>query len=445
MKGLRYAICIFVLMGIGETALAAERSEFHLKAPITGTEESAVPVRLTLSREVLAETARGFTDMRLFDDLETEIPYVIYTQHRPKLPSAYFKWKVTDYQTADSTQTIIMERPKKGGAFNTVTLETTVRDFHKDIKIYISDDRRLWKPIATGTIFDFSSHINLRKTTLKLPVTDTRYLKVILNDKSKPMEQGENIRLRYKDLEFALSGLKIGEIKIDGFTSTRGRTRPESPLFDHAEFPTPQAFLDKGKNTIVALGRVNLPIERTSLKIGNTYYYRNIELWIAETDDEKSYHRVAQDIVYKIPGISETRNTLSFNQPQHAYVRLKVINHDNPPLQIEEVTIEWLRRNLYFIPEADRRYTLYCNGEEIPVPRYELQKLVPNRYDQLMGYAQWKIEALQENEAYTPRADLRSKAQFEKYLLTVLVIVLVCGLGMWAFRLMKKIPGSRKN
>ena len=188
---------------------------------------------------------------------------------------------------------------------------------------------------------------------------------------------------------------------------------------------------------------MNLPIEKASFKIKNTYYYRSIELLTAETDDEQSYRRVAQDVVYKIPGVTEARNTLSFNRPQQPYVRLKVINHDNPPLQIEELTIAWLRRNLYFIPETDRHYTLYCGGVDIQAPNYELEKLVPNRYEHLMGYAEWQIGALQENEGYKPKADLRSKAQFEKYMLTILVIVLVCGLAIWAFWLMKKIPSNK--
>jgi hypothetical protein len=446
MKGLRYAICVLILlgMGIGIPTIAADRSEFRMHAPLTGGEESAVPIRLPLSREVIAATACGLADIRLFDDQGKEIPYVIYTQRSPQQTSTYFEWKVTDYQTVDNTQTIIMERPKQGGVFNTITIKTTARNFQKDIKIYTSSDHTVWKSIATGTIFDFSPHINLRKKMLELPTTDARYLKVVLNDKSRPMKEGETIRLRYKDLEFVLSGLKIGEIKIDGFSSILKSIRPESPLFDQAIYSKFQTFLDKDMNTTVALCRVNLPIERVLLKINNAYYYRTIELWAAETDDEQSYRRVAQDSVYKIPGVAETQNTLSFDQPQQPYVRLKVINHDNPPLQIEEVTIEWLRRNLYFIPEADRRYTLYCGGENIEAPYYEAAKLVPNRYDQLMGYAEWNIEALKKNEMYKPKADLRTQEKLEKYLLTILVIVLACGLAVWTFRLIKKIPG-RKN
>jgi hypothetical protein len=299
--------------------------------------------------------------------------------------------------------------------------------------------------IAHDSYFDFSSQIDLRKTTLKLPNTKARYLRIILKDNDRPIDLGDDIRLRYKDLEFTLSGLKAGEIKIDGFTSTLGRTKHEAPLFDRAVFPKPHTFLDNEKNTIVSLGRVNLPIEKASLKINNTYYYRSIELWVAETDDEQSYRQVTQDIVYKIPGISSDKNTITYNQTQHVYVRLKVINHDNPPLHVEEVTIEWMRRNLYFIPESGHWYTLYCGGENIRAPRYELQKLVPNQHDQLMRYDEWKVGALQKNENYAPKPAMPSQKPFERYLLTVLVILLVCGLAWWAFRLMKNIPGSKSK
>jgi hypothetical protein len=43
MKGLRYAISIVMFLGVGTITLAAERSEFRFKAPITANEESAVP------------------------------------------------------------------------------------------------------------------------------------------------------------------------------------------------------------------------------------------------------------------------------------------------------------------------------------------------------------------------------------------------------------------
>lgn len=445
MKRLIYIASVLALIMTWSIAGAVERSDFRLKAPLQADEKIGLPVRLALSRAVITETSRDFSDLRLFDNLGTEIPYVIYSQRGATQTTQSFTWKVIDYQNTDGTQTIFLERPAGNGIIHNLHLDTKARDFNKSCKIYASSDRTFWKLIAHDSYFDFSSQIDLNKTTLKLPDTKARYLRVILKDNDRPINLGDDIRFRYKDLEFTLNGLKTGEIKIDGFTSTIGRTKHDPPLFDHAVFSKPHTFLDNEKNTIVSLGRVNLPIEKASLKIKNTYYYRSIELWVAETDDEQSYHRVAQDVVYKIPGVSSEKNTITYNQPQHAYLRLKVINKDNPPLQFEEVTIRWIRRNLYFIPEAGHRYTLYCGGENIRAPRYELQKLVPNNYDQLMRYDEWAIGVLQNNEDYAPKPVAPSQKPFERYLLTVLVILLVCGLALWAFRLMKHIPGSKSK
>ncbi|MBN1255653.1 MAG: hypothetical protein JXA50_10305, partial [Deltaproteobacteria bacterium] len=234
MKGLRYTICGLMLLeiGIGTPTIAAERSEFHFKAPITAVEESVVPVRLPLSREIIAETNRGFSDLRLFDDLGTEIPYCVYTQRQPKLTDKTIQWKVIDYHHTEGTQTIRLERQKGDGAIRDLILSTKDRDFNKSAEIYTSFSLQSWKLIATNSFFDFSSQINLRKTTIKLPATDARYLKVILKDNASPIHLGEDIRLRYKDLEFTLSGSMVGEIKIDGFTSNLVRSKPEHPVFD---------------------------------------------------------------------------------------------------------------------------------------------------------------------------------------------------------------------
>ena len=124
---------------------------------------------------------------------------------------------------------------------------------------------------------------------------------------------------------------------------------------------------------------------------------------------------------------------------------LKIINQDNPPLQVEEVKIQWIRRNLYFIPEEDRGYELYLGGRNIRTPQYDLQRLIPDKYDKLMTYAECKLGALKKNEAYSPRPDPQSQAGFKKYLFPGLVILLVCILGFWVFRLMIKIPGNRSS
>ena len=429
-------------MGIRGITFGIDCSDFRLKAPVRGDMIPGVPLRLALLREVIAETSTGFADLRLFDNLGAEIPYVIYKQRRPKQKPRFFTWEVISYKDMDNAQAIILKRPEKTAAALDLRLVTTARDFNKNVEVNAGDDLSSWNLIATGALFDFSSHIDLRRTVLKLPETDTRYLQVTLKDKIKPILFGENMRLKYKDLEFSLDGQKCGEINIDRFMSRTSRKTPEKYHFDEVALSAFKTSIDKDGNTIIALGYLNLPVERVSLRVKNRYYYRAVELWVAGTGEDKSYRRIDRGTIYRIPDISEDKNTLSFDKGRCDHIRLKIINHDNPALEVEEIKIQWVRRNLYFIPEDDNSCAIYLSGKDIRPPQYELQRLIPEKYDGLMSYAECLAGPIQKNTGYSPSADLRLGAKIEKFLFYALVILLVCVLGFWIYRLARNIPGN---
>ncbi|MBW1985407.1 MAG: hypothetical protein JRI53_11865 [Deltaproteobacteria bacterium] len=253
------------------------------------------------------------------------------------------------------------------------------------------------------------------------------------------------MRFQYKDLSFSLNGTIKGEIKINNFTSYIGKKSKEKYLHDEFGIQPPKTFIDKDGNTIVVLGELNVPADKISLSIKNPYFYRQAELWIAEKDIEESYRAVGKNVLYRIPGISETKTTLPAHFIRPAHARLKIINKDNPPLAIENAKIKWVRRNLYFIPEKDRSYTMYWDGLNITRPDYELRKMISNQYDKLMGYDEWKIGNIQKNGAYAPRADELLTQRVQKYLFIGLVLLLVVGLGFWVFKLMRKMSEDKQG
>lgn len=442
MKRLVYLVLVLALAGLCSTAAAAERSDFRFTAPVESDERRREPIRLALSPEVIAKTSAKLEDLRIFDDSGKEIPYVVYRQERPGEWNPSFNWKIIGYETSEGAQIFQLERPEEGGAPKDLTLLTADRDFNKAVAVYSSRDCGSWQLIAEGRFFDFGSQVDLRQTTLELPEANARYLKIVLRSDGMPTD-GEDFHLRYKDLEFTRGGRKNGAIRVDGFTSSVS----EKSIWDCIAVSPVSTFLDRDGNTVLTLGRVNVPIERVGLKIKNKnkYFYRHVEFWTAESDDEKAYRRIGADVVYAIPGITQSENTLGFDQPRAPFVRLRIINHDNPPLEVEQVRIEWVRRNLYFIPEEGRRYALYCGGQNVETPQYEAEALVPNHYDELSRYAEWKLDSLRKNEAYAPRADQWSRTQLEKYLLMGIVILVMGGLSFWVFRLARKIPDVNRK
>ncbi|MDY0095646.1 MAG: DUF3999 family protein [Candidatus Vecturithrix sp.] len=427
-------------------SFAAERSEFEYFLPLEGAGEVDTPVRVALTPEVVTLTSNQFADLRVFDDQGQETPFILYTQQ--PAPANAFDWQALSYQSSAGTQTVMLERPAHiRGTVQELGIDTPNRDFEKKAEIFASVDQQSWTLMFTGVMFDFSSRINLRKTHLEFPATAAKYLKIQIYENIAPQEQEENLRFRYKDLEFAVTG-QAGVAEELTLTRFHSRALPENarPVeFSHTTVVQPETYLDENKNTIVSLGRVNLPLERVDLRIGKGFFYRTVELLAAQQDQDDAYFSVAQDVIYRVPGIEEEKTTLEFRQTQYPYLRLKIVNHDNPPLTVQEATVLWAQRDLYFIPEPGRSYALYCSGNAVQTPKYDIEQLIPQRYDRLLNYAEWQTGALQKNPNYRAKADPDARAKLERYLFVGFVILIAAGLGMWMLQLMKKAERHDKE
>jgi len=412
-------------------------ADLRFLAPILGDLTPDTPVRLPLPQQVLTETRSNFADLRLFDDQGLETPYVIYPQS--PLPSSTFVFKVLAYTQSDAGDTIVMQRPQDVGPFWEVTVQTTARDFHKIVHLQASHDRVTWEEVSTDALFDFSSRIDVRKTTLTLPETDAPYLRLVLQDAVPPKADATAVQLRYDGLELAIRNGPFKPFRIDQISGRVGNPRAAEHVYDRTSIAPPSTRTDAQGNTLVLLGRVHLPVAQVSLAVENPYYHRRVELWAADTDTDKAYQQVASGAVYKFPGMAASHTTLRVSGPTSAYLRLKILNGDNPPLRLQQVDLAWVRHHLYFIPATGRRYTLYFGAEHMRAPVYELQRLLPARHAQLEQYATVSLGDVQPHTHYQPRPGYGSKEQLEKTLLTVVVLVLAGILGFWAYRLLKTV------
>ncbi|MBN2009771.1 hypothetical protein JW960_10550 [candidate division KSB1 bacterium] len=441
MKRLTFVYLGCVMLVSATMARGTMPENFRLVALINTTNEYDAPVRLALSPEILTQVNANCTDLRIFDDTGTEVPYVIYALPRKGQATQSYNWKIIQYQLENNEQTIILEKPKNAGVAGDLELLTPDQNFTKTVMVFTSDDRTSWRRIARGSFFDFSSTIALRNTSVHLAGHPDAFLKLILVTDTAAIDSGDEIRLRYKELEFTSKSGGTDEIKINGFISHTDGVIPDSSWYSHYMINSPTTSMDDG-NTIIACGRVNVPIEQVLLNVSNKYYYRTVEVWTAQTDDDEAYRFTSRDVIYHIPGIDEPKTTLKFNSNKSLFMRLKIINQDNPALHVEGIDVSWLQRNLYFIPESGRRYSLYFGGIDIHIPQYDVGKLIPNSYPGLLAYPEVRLAAMHENSLYKPTADPRARERLQRLLIMGIVIVIGVGLAYWAFGLVKKIPGN---
>lgn len=450
-----FACSVWTVVGAegcaAEQAQVAQVAQLRFWAEVDGRAAATTPVRLPLPQAVLAETSKGFSDLRLFDDRGVETPYVIYPEYKARQTPQTFPFTIISYQVGqspDDGDEIVLEQPRENDTPGTRTFRelefvTPGRNFIKSVRIQAGqagdDAAANWQDIATDTIFDFSAQVDLRKTTISFPETNASYVKVVLQDATQPVSSGSDISLRYDGLEFSVAGEQTSPFRIDKILARSGTAEAARRFYTQTSFPSPQTVLDTDGNTLLHLGRVNLPLAEIALSIDNPYYYRRVEVWSAEEDEEDAYRQTASGVVYTIPWQEKPERVIPVNRPQQPYVRIKILNGDNPPLRIRQVDVSWVRHNLYFIPETGRRYRLYFGGQEIDFPEYELGKLLRAGYATLQAYPAWTVGQVHANTDYDPSLTGEAQAQIERLVFSILVLLLAGGLGWWGYQLVKKI------
>jgi hypothetical protein len=434
-------VTIGIVLALPLRLHAALPDDLPFMAEITGTLAPGVPVRVPLSPQIIAATHNAFADLRLFDTHGQETPYVIYAASASHPTPSPFTFRIVSYSQDDTAEMIVLERPANTGAFQELDIVTTARDFHKAVQVQTSQDQTTWEDHAADTIFDYSARLALRKTTMDIARTNARYVRLRLQDvaPAAPGQRGD-MTLRYDGLELSMHKGEARTFRIDKIIGRSSAEPPVPVVYDRVSLAQPETRTDEKGDTVLALGRLNLPVTEVTLAIDTLYYHRAVELWAAEVDKPEAYRRIADGVVYNIPGMQTPRNTVVVPQAQRRYVQLKIVNGDNPPLRLQHVTVAWPQYHLYFIPEAGRRYALYCGSEQRRAPVYELRHVLPFNPATLVQYPVVPVGPLQQSPAYRPSAAQKQWFFTDKSLFTGLILLLACGLGVWMYRLIQRLP-----
>ncbi len=428
-------------MGHNAETQAVELTEFLYTTQIESDFTPNVLNCIPLNKEIVSETNNNFSDLRIFDDLGRETPYVIYGERKPPREIKTFTFKVISYNDADGLTEIVVERPKNCTSFSSIQFITSNSNFKKTVKIIGSSDRKTWRDIASDTIFDFTSRVDLRKTTIKIPEANYPYLKIYIKDNSSAGENRTDIKLHYNGLEFAASGDRKKLFRIDSIIGSNGVSAPSEEVLDYTYCNIRDIFTDSEGNTAINFDRVNLPVTEIALQVENPYYYRLVELLGSDSGKEKSFRKLCSGNIYKITGMKNPKDTIRCIQSSMKYLQLKIFNGDNQQLQISKIKVGWVKQNLYFVPESGRSYSLYFGSDKVEMPLYELKNLIAPEYEKLKQCKVIGTESITSSPYYKPQESVvNNRKKVEKSILTSVVLILVGGLGYWAYKLMKRIP-----
>jgi hypothetical protein len=440
---------IIILVSLLLTAATAgaqppERSQFKYISKVNGSFIPGSPARIVMGSEIIWRTSLDFSDLRLFDSRGQEAPYVIYRQKRPGRSAESFSFKVKEFIPGEKKSWIVLERPAKTGPFNRLDIKTPAKDFERKVMIDVGTRAGrgpiTWRQVKEDRIFDYSSQVDLRKTTVDLGPTDSNFVRLRLVSEGKNSENGQVLSMKYNGLDLEMKGTGGQEFRISGVTGSGGVSVAEQVTYDR-KFIRPGMNLDADGNSVFDLANTNIPVTRLTFTVPANYYYRRVEVWASDDNKTDSYRLVGSGNIYNLPDLDKPHNQVTVKAVSHRNIKIKVINGDNPPFDINGIHLEWPRRILYFMPEKGKSYTLFFGAGEMKAPVYgEISRIIPDAPEKLQSVRTVGAGMIKDNPGYEPVMSGEKKDRIEKMVLTLVILLLVLALSFWLFKLMQKLP-----
>lgn len=353
----------------------------------------------------------GLDDLRIYD-AEKELPYKLETE---------FGGSETEQKPLRVLQPAFIDGKTQffldmSGAeeYDRVELQLSSKNFVAHARIEGQDDLHgaHWALLGTSTLYDLSDEKLGNNSTLQIPLSAFRFLRVTVDGIVKP------------------SAIQ---------RATAGVNRTQKAMWREVSGTIKQEQL--GKDTILSFSvPVNTPIERLVLGIDplQANFRREVEV---KADPGVPYG------VREISRIHMVRNGKKIDVEQNAIdlaggpqgtLKAVIHNGDDAPIEITGAHLEQFERRIYFQSDSGTRPWIYYGDEKLSSPVYDYAKLF--QHDPRVDAVGLQTEQL--NSAYTGRPDDRPWSERHPAVLWVTILAAVAILGAIATRSLKAAAPS---
>jgi uncharacterized protein DUF3999 len=293
--------------------------------------------------------------------------------------------------------------------YSRVELKIATKDYVAHAKIDGQDDPhgKKWAALGDGIIYELSSEKLGSNSTLRLPISRFKYLRITLDGPVKP-----------KDVQGASTELGDGRPPI--YTAVPASIHPEQSNND---------------TVFVVDVSPKIPINRVQFTVdpaqGN--FWRRVEIhgehesWLGSGEISRIH------IVRSSRRIDSEQYDIPASLIGQGKIRIVVHNGDDPPLKITAVSLQQYERRVYFDTPPQSQLTLYYGDEKLQAPEYDYARLV--QLDNNATAA--ALDAETTNTAYTGRPDDRPWSERHPAILWGAIVAAVLILGALALRNLK--------
>lgn len=372
---------------------------------------SADHQRYVVVDETIWQHARpDLSDLRLYDG-QNEVPYALNIE-RGSSESVQKEVRILQPAVMAGKTQFFLEMT--GFAeYDRIDLMLKTRNFVAKIQVAGQDDLHgpHWAKLSNGIIYDLSDDNLGSNTTLRLPVTAYKYLRITMDGPVKPFDL-ENAWARFREEE-----------------KEAWRTISESPKQEQ-----------QGKDTVFTFSVPGgIPVERLEFSIdpAQPNFRREVTL---ESDKKVAFSSGEISRVHMVrhgQKIDFEKDYLDLGGSSPDVLKVIVHNGDDPPLKITGIKLQQYERRIYFNSSSSPH--LYYGDEKLDSPPvYDYAKL----FQKEANATEAKCGPEESNSAYTGRPDERPWSEKHPAILWIAIVAAVVILGAMALRSMKAVGTS---
>ncbi len=349
----------------------------------------------------------SLNDLRIYAG-EKEVPYSL-TEERGGSESQESMVRILQPVTVGGKTQFIVDMSALA-EYDRVRLRLATKNFVSRARVEGQNDVHApqWAALNATTLYDLSDEKLGSNTTLQLPLSTYKYLRVTIeNSVSPPDVEGAIARVLYEE---------------------RAVLRPVGSV----SAPTQQ-----GKDTLFSLSvPARVPIERLEFTVdpsqGN--FRRAVDIQDAKGDVLQTGEISRVHLVRHGQKIDSEETTLFFGMTGADGLKIVIHNEDNPPVQISRVSLQQYERRVYFDSTADLQARLFYGDDKLERPIYDYAKF----FQKENAATSLQLGPEERNAAYVGRPDDRPWSERHPAVLWIAIIGAVAVLGAIALKSMKK-------
>jgi hypothetical protein len=376
--------------------------------------------KIHLKAEIAAKLEPAYSDIRIFDDQGTEVPYLLNTEE-PLNRSKFFKeYEVIEkiHNEKHAYTRLIIHNPDKNEITN-FSLLIRNSDVKKWLKLNAGDDMKQWYVLKDR--YYFQSVYNNSETSeikiLNFPLSNYEYYELLISD----------------FFDNPINVLKVGyhDYSIE--------------LGQYSELPVPKisqndTILEKQTTVKISFPEVQY-IDKITFKIeGGEFFYREARLRMkGQKLNRKKVMEEYELVVKNFKLISSSSNTLHLSRLQAKELYLDIWNYDDKPLKITAVNAYQLNTYLTASLKKDVQYFLKFGDETLKSPVYDLEYFADSIPANLHSVSCGDIKSLIKEEVEKPLLSL------ESVWLWIIIGAVIMLLGFMSFKMIKEIGNTKKQ